>query len=187
MNAPHNGYGGNNNVGVLTAPGGLNWEIADLQNDALYVCVHGYLAMSQTDLNNTNDLRTLSVKFNNVTQPYDFPNSFLPSYALAPFWGYNSAKSNSQQGIYYQIDTVSPGRFFISIEFYVTRFTTNTDITHFITTYDTATAGSWTSYMFATGSADNTGLYESVGFQAGATVNDEYEAGQNNVVVPGGM
>jgi hypothetical protein len=154
----------------------------------------GFIALSQTSLDNQAGLSGLSGANNNNTQPHTLPSPILPTYAIAAYWTRGGAALNTQQGIYYQVDTVATGRFFISIEFYYPRFTTNDVIFHWITTYDTGNPGVWTSWHFLGGSSDDRGLYATVGHQGTQALNGQtnltiaamYEHGQAGTVNSGG-
>jgi hypothetical protein len=193
-NTLHNGYSIGYQYAALTAPGGLNWQITEATNTTLYLGGNGFLALSQRNLNNRDGIIELSRAYNNVSDPYTLPANVLPSWTVAPFWTLGLSFISTQQGIYYQIDTIAPGRFFVSIEFFYTRWTTNDDVLHWITTYDTGNAGVWTSWFFSSGSADNRGAYGTVGHQGTATVDGVpgtsiaavYERGQIGSVLSGG-
>ena len=192
-NTLYNGYSISYDFAVITAPGGLGWQITEYSSPTLYVGAMGFVALSQTDQNNQQGLTSLSGSNNNNTQPYTLPSTVLPTYAVAPYWTRGYAALDNQQGIYYQIDTVATGRYFISIEFYYVRYTTNNDI-HWITTYDTGIPGVWTSWFFASGATDDRGRYETVGHQgtqtlngvAGSTIAAMYEHGEVGTVLSGG-
>jgi hypothetical protein len=195
-NTLHNGYSITYDFAALAAPGGLSWQISEYENPVLYVGAKGFVALSTTDLNNTSGLRALSAanNNNNNTAPFTLPSAALPTYAVAPYWTRGFATLSSQHGIYYQVDTVSAGRFFISIEFYYLRFTTNNEPHHWITTYDTGNEGVWTSWFFSSGPTNDRGLFETVGHQGtqslngvpGSTIAAIYQHGQAGTVLSGG-
>jgi len=193
-NTLYNGYSIGYQYTTLTAPAALNWQITEYTNTTLYVGGNGFLSLSTTNLASYDGFTNLSRAYNNVSDPYPLPASILPSYTVAPYWTLGLSFISTQQGIYYQIDTVAPGRYFVSIEFFYTRWTTNDDVLHWITTYDTGNAGVWTSWFFSSGSADNRGLYATVGHQGtgpvggvpGSPIAAVYERGQIGSVLSGG-
>ncbi|KAF7507284.1 hypothetical protein GJ744_010718 [Endocarpon pusillum] len=192
-NTLYSGYDIGNCYASISAPGGLNWQITNFSSPTLYVGNLGFVSLSDTNLNTSRGLGSLSGFENNNDAPYALPSSVLPKWAVALYWSRGLALLSSQQGIYYQIDTIEPGRYYISIEFYYIRFTTNNDLFHWITTYDTGNAAVWTSYFFESGEVADRGAFETVGHQgtrnvpgqAEAVIAASYENGVQGSVLPG--
>lgn len=193
-NTLYNGYSIGFDYAALTCPGGLNWQITEFSSPTLYVGGLGFVSLSTTDLNNRDGLTALSLSYNNNSAPYTLPTNIIPRYSVAHYWTLGFAFPDTQQGIYYQVDVISPGRFFISIEYFYTRWTTNNDVFHWITTYDTGAPGVWTSWFFESGTPDDRGLYQTVGHQGtqslggivGQITAENYQAGQAGSVLAGG-
>jgi len=93
----------------------------------------------------------------------------------------------SQQGIYYQVDTISPGRYGISIEWYFSHFQIDNAVQHAMMTYDTGVPGVWTTYFFRAGSTtDDQGKRQTVGGQGSSSQSFMYCRASTNCITPGG-
>jgi hypothetical protein len=192
-NTLYDGYGVSNDYKAITAPGNLEWQMTDFTSRTLYVGANGFLALSPVNLNNQAGLSLLSSLGNDNGPPVILPSADLPPYAVAAYWAGGFSSQDSQQGIYYQSDVIVTGQYFISIEFYYNRLSTNADPFHWIITYDTGNPGVWRAYYFTVGVASEGGLYQTVGQQGTASVNGAdspisamYVNGQAGTVVRGG-
>jgi hypothetical protein len=168
---------------------GIQWRIFGQTSNKLFVSANFWLTTTQLELNSSSQ-NTWSVGGrNNDATPFAFPASNLPAYTIAPFWTQGFILMAGQQGIYYQVDTISPGRYGISIEWYFSHFQIDNAVQHAMMTYDTLFPGVWTTYFFRSGSpTDDQGKRQTVGGQGSLSVVGQsftYCQAQVNCIMPG--
>jgi hypothetical protein len=183
----------------LSSQYSIQFQIFDSIQSALFINANGILTTSQLSLTSTTQNTYSVTSRNNDTAPRTFPTNTLPDYTLSPFWTAGFILQTTQQGIYYQVDVLSPGRYGISIEFWFSHFQQDHNVYRWITTYDTGTSGTWNHYIFSSGVSGNTsgnsdqGFRQSVGAQGAYSVSGNsaptlnYENGQVGSVLPGDL
>ena len=166
---------------------GIQWRIFGQTSNKLFVTANFWLTTTQLELNSTTQNTWSQGGRNNDTSPIAFPASNLPAYTIAPFWTQGFILMASQQGIYYQVDTISPGRYGISIEWYFSHFQIDNAVQHAMMTYDTGVPGVWTTYFFRAGSTtDDQGKRQTVGGQGSSSQSFMYCRASTNCITPGG-
>ncbi|OAP58704.1 hypothetical protein AYL99_07794 [Fonsecaea erecta] len=176
----------------LSSQYGIRWEIFGQVQSTLWVTANFWFTNTPLGVTAATQNQWSAGSRNNDAAPISFPASTLPGYALAPFWTYGHTLGASQQGIYYQVDLISTGRYGVSIEWFFSHYGQDTNVFHAVMTYDTGVPGVWNTYFFVAGAASgqNTdqGLRQSVGGQGNPdnpTQFFTYCAGQQNCVTPG--
>src|SRR6202012_2603342 len=95
---------------------GFSWQIFDQTTTTLWVTGNFWFSNTNLQVTAATQNQYSAHSRNSDTSPMNFPASNLPAYTLAPFWSYGHVLGAGQQGIYYQIDLISTGRYYISIE-----------------------------------------------------------------------
>lgn len=85
----------------------------------------------------------------------------IPPYTACPYWDDLFLTANTNQGIWYQIDSTSTT---VTIEYILGRATSSTDLYQFQVVYSTLTPGVWVFKYYVVG---NYGASASVGVQGG--------------------
>jgi hypothetical protein len=159
----------------LSSQYGINWRIFDQTNPQLFVTANFWLTNNPLVLTSQSQNTWSAGGRNSDTAPYAFPASNLPAYTISPFWTSGNIIAAGQQGIYYQVDEISPGRYGVSIEWYFSHFQTDSQVQHAIMTYDSGVPGVWTTFFFVAGSPTvDQGRRQTVGGQGGSSNPGQY-------------
>ena len=171
---------------------GFSWQIFDQATTTLWVTANFWFTNTNLQVTSSTQNTWSTNSRNNDTTPQNFPASNLPAYTLAPFWSYGHILGASQQGIYYQIDLISAGRYYISIEWFFSHYGQDNNVFHAITTYNTGRPGIWNTWFFSAGASSGTyqdqGTRQTVGGQGSGSSSAQYFtycAGVANCVTPG--
>ncbi|KIY02727.1 uncharacterized protein Z520_01192 [Fonsecaea multimorphosa CBS 102226] len=171
---------------------GIQWKIFDQVETTLWVTANFWFTNTPLAVTAATQAQYSVNSRNNDTSPLLFPAANLPGYTLAPFWSYGHILGASQQGIYYQVDLISPGRYGISIEWFFSHYGEDNNVFHAVMTYDTGSPGVWSTYFFVAGASSgqyvDQGLRQTVGGQGNPDSLSQYFtycAGQQNCVTPG--
>lgn len=143
---------------------GYNFKIYGQSSPLLWVSPNFWFTNTDLGVTASTQYNYSVLTRNNDPAPNIFPTSLLPSFTIAPFWTIGHLLGASQQGIYYQIDQITTGRYGISIEWYLSHYQDG-NVYHAIMTYDTGNPGVWGMYWFNAGVAD--------GYVAGVQVSPE--------------
>ncbi|KIW28400.1 uncharacterized protein PV07_08067 [Cladophialophora immunda] len=176
----------------LSSQYGIQWKIFGQVQSTLWVTANFWFTNTPLGVTAATQNQWSANSRNSDTSPLVFPASNLPGYTLAPFWTYGHILGASQQGIYYQVDLISTGRYGISIEWFFSHYGQDNNVFHAVMTYDTGVPGVWSTYFFLAGASsgqfEDQGLRQSVGGQGNpdsATQYFTYCAGQQDCVTPG--
>ncbi|EXJ73207.1 uncharacterized protein A1O5_02967 [Cladophialophora psammophila CBS 110553] len=193
-NTYYNGWSDTAHATVLdlSSQYGIQWRIFDQVQSTLWVTANFWFTNTPLGVTAVTQNQWSTNSRNSDTAPLSFPASNLPGYTLAPFWTYGHILGASQQGIYYQVDLISAGRYGISIEWFFSHYGQDNNVFHAVMTYDTGVPGVWSTYFFLAGASsgqyEDQGLRQTVGGQGGpnsATQYFTYCAGQQDCVSPG--
>ncbi|OAL31048.1 hypothetical protein AYO20_08469 [Fonsecaea nubica] len=176
----------------LSSQYGIQWKIFDQVQAKLWVTANFWFTNTPLGVTAATQNQWSAGSRNSDTAPLVFPAGNLPGYTLAPLWTYGHILGASQQGIYYQVDTISTGRYGVSIEWFFSHFGQDNNVFHAVTTYDTGVPGVWSTYFFLSGAAsgqnEDQGLRQSVGGQGNPdsfTQFFTYCAARQDCVLPG--
>ncbi|ETI26649.1 hypothetical protein G647_10410 [Cladophialophora carrionii CBS 160.54] len=194
-NTYFNGWSDTNHATLLdlsTVLPGYTWRIFGQSTTTLWVTANFWFTNTNLAVTSSTQNTWSTLSRNSDSSPLAFPAGNLPGYTLAPFWSYGHIIGASQQGIYYQIDLISSGRYGISIEWFFSHYGQDNNVFHAVTTYDTGLPGVWSTYFFSAGATsgafEDQGLRQTAGGQGDPSIQSQYFtycAGVQDCVLPG--
>ena len=184
-----NGYSSSSHATVLDLSNDyeIEFKIFGRRSSSLVVTANFWFTTTSLTLNPNTQNSWSALSRNDEQNPLQFPTTSLPANALAPFWIDGYALPAGQQGISYRVDQISPGRFGVSVEWYLSHRIGNKLAVHAITTYDTLYEGVWTTYFFNAGDENDQGKSQSVGGQGASASTESFTfcRGEAGCIAPG--